>query len=344
MGLAFFSQTDPKTLVMERTIAVVVSFNRKALLSECIDALRKQTRKPDAILVVNNGSTDGTAEWLNTQPDVFQVTQANLGSAGGFNTGIAWAFENGYSWIWCMDDDGYPHPAALENLLKNEPQHHRALLNCAVLNKEDKRSFVWKTSSYKNIDEVDKILIEDIGHPFNGTLIHRSIVEKTGVPKQSLFLWGDETEYYYRITKKYKYPVYTVTSSIHYHPAAAFSLKKDWGHRQNWKMYFYLRNRLHVHRTKFSNKLVSYTNYACFLVAFAAVILVFQKTDRLKKLNFMIWPVTDAVTNNFSVTPPAIINRLNQPAAKQPGIFGTLKSGWEQLIHALHLQPQRDAV
>lgn len=328
---------------MERTIAVVVSFNRKALLSECIDALRKQTRKPDAILVVNNGSTDGTTEWLNSQPDIFQISQANLGSAGGFNTGITWAFDKGYSWIWCMDDDGYPHPAALENLLKHEPQGHRALLNCAVLNKEDKRSFVWKTASYKNIDEVDEDLIKGIGHPFNGTLIHRSIVEKIGAPKGSLFLWGDETEYYYRITKKHQYPVYTVSSSIHYHPAAAFNLKKDWNHQQTWKMYFYIRNRLHVHRAKFNNKLISYTHYACFLAAFATVILVFQKTDRLKKLSFMIWPAKDAITNNYAVTPTTIISKLNQTKHKQPGLLGSLKTGWEQLAHALHLEPQRDA-
>ncbi|NJO25235.1 MAG: glycosyltransferase [Bacteroidia bacterium] len=48
---------------------------RQALLSECITALRNQSRKPDAILVVNNGSTDNTEQWLQLQSDVNFITQ-----------------------------------------------------------------------------------------------------------------------------------------------------------------------------------------------------------------------------------------------------------------------------
>ena len=56
---------------MEKVIAVVVTYNRQALLSECIAALRKQSRPLDSILVINNGSTDTTEEWLKQQSDVF---------------------------------------------------------------------------------------------------------------------------------------------------------------------------------------------------------------------------------------------------------------------------------
>ena len=49
---------------MDKVIAVVVTYNRQQLLSECIDALRNQTRKLDKILVVNNCSTDNTERWL----------------------------------------------------------------------------------------------------------------------------------------------------------------------------------------------------------------------------------------------------------------------------------------
>lgn len=52
---------------MEKVIAVVVTYNRLALLSECIAALRNQTRPLDGILVINNGSTDGTEAWLKSQ-------------------------------------------------------------------------------------------------------------------------------------------------------------------------------------------------------------------------------------------------------------------------------------
>jgi GT2 family glycosyltransferase len=294
---------------MEKAIAVVVSYNRQALLSECINALRNQTRKPDAILVVNNGSTDNTEEWLKEQEDVFFVTQKNVGSSGGFNTGISWAFKNGYSWIWCMDDDGYPKEDALEKILA--PQTAALCLrNCAVLNKEDKKTFVWKTKNFATIDEVDTNLIYGIGHPFNGTMLHRTIVERVGLPKPALFLWGDETEYYHRITRQNKIPVCTIADSIHYHPAAAFTFKNDWDFQTSWKMYFYVRNRLHIHKAKFDNKLVAFFNYCCFLVAMAGVVMVYQKTDRIKKLGFIFWPATDAFSSNFTQNPQTILTRL----------------------------------
>jgi len=294
---------------MEKVIAVVVTYNRQALLSECITALRNQTRQLDAILIINNGSTDETAEWLAQQSDVFFISQKNLGSSGGFSTGIEWAYQKGYSWIWCMDDDGYPKEDALENLLQADDGCLR-LLNCAVIDKEDKKSFVWKTQQYKTIDEVDCKIIEGIGHPFNGTMLHRRIVERVGVPKPKFFLWGDETEYYYRIVKRNEIPVCTVANSIHYHPSTAFSIKKDWDYSTGWKMYFYIRNRFHIHKAKFSSRAVALLHYCCFLVAFAGIVMLFQKTDKLKKLGFIMWPVKDAFSNNFEATPPVILTKL----------------------------------
>ena len=294
---------------MEKVIAVVVTYNRRALLSECITALRKQTRPLDAILVINNGSTDDTEQWLTKQSDLFFINQNNLGSSGGFSTGINWAYRNNYSWIWCMDDDGYPKEDALDNLLDADDGSMR-LLNCAVIDKEDKKSFVWKTQQYKTIDEVNTKLIEGIGHPFNGTMLHRRIVERVGVPKPKYFLWGDETEYYYRIVRRNNIPVCTVPGSIHYHPSTAFSIKKDWDYGSGWKMYFYIRNRFYIHQAKFNNRALALLHYCSFIIAFAGIVMLYQKTDRMKKLSFIMWPMTDAFAKNFDATPPSILSRL----------------------------------
>jgi rhamnopyranosyl-N-acetylglucosaminyl-diphospho-decaprenol beta-1,3/1,4-galactofuranosyltransferase len=316
---------------MEKAIAIVVTYNRISLLSECITALRNQTRKLDAILVVNNGSTDGTEQWLRNQSDLVYITQKNSGSGGGFSTGINWAYNNGYSWIWCMDDDGYPKEDAMEMLLKNETPE-RSLMNCAVICKEDKKSFVWKTGEYRSIDEVETKVIKNIGHPFNGTLIHRSIVEKVGTPRSSFFLWGDETEYYYRIIRKNNIPVYTVTDSIHYHPASAFSYKKDWDFNSSWKMYFYVRNRFHVHKAKYSNKFIAWLHYFSFIIAFAGIIMIYQKSDKFKKLNFIFWPATDAIRNDFSATPAVILEKLKSANQSYPRqVYGSIRYFWSVL-------------
>jgi rhamnopyranosyl-N-acetylglucosaminyl-diphospho-decaprenol beta-1,3/1,4-galactofuranosyltransferase len=141
-------------------------------------------------------------------------------------------------------------------------------------------------------------------------MLHRRIVERVGVPQPKFFLWGDETEYYYRIIKQNEIPVCTVASSIHYHPAAAFTYKQDWDYKSTWKMYFYVRNRLFIHKAKFSNKAVALINYCCFLAAFAGIVMVYQKTNKLKKLGFIMWPAVDAFKNNFSATPPLILAKL----------------------------------
>jgi rhamnopyranosyl-N-acetylglucosaminyl-diphospho-decaprenol beta-1,3/1,4-galactofuranosyltransferase len=306
---------------MEKVIAVVVTYNRKTLLSECIAALRSQTRPVDQILVINNGSTDNTENWLQQQTDIEFVTQNNVGSGGGFNTGIRLAYEKGLDWIWLMDDDGFPKEDALENLLENDSQE-LCLRNCAVINKEDKKSFVWKTGNYSCIDEVKHPVIKNFAHPFNGTLLHTKIIEKVGLPKKELFIWGDETEYFYRIIRKKKIPYYTNANSIHYHPASAFSYKNDWSLITNWKMYFYIRNRFFILRAKFSNNLLlAVIMYLGFVTAFAGTILVFQKTNKLKKLGFILWPMSDAFKNNLNANPSFILQKISSSPSYRPGNY-----------------------
>lgn len=100
--------------------AIIVTYNRLQLLQECIDSLRNQSRRPCYIVVVNNGSTDGTARWLSDQHDVKTITQENLGSAAGFFTGEKFAVESlGVDAVWIMDDDTIPTCTALENLLSS---------------------------------------------------------------------------------------------------------------------------------------------------------------------------------------------------------------------------------
>jgi rhamnopyranosyl-N-acetylglucosaminyl-diphospho-decaprenol beta-1,3/1,4-galactofuranosyltransferase len=321
---------------MDKVIVVIVTYNRRKLLSNCITALKNQTRKPDNILVINNGSTDETADWLQQQKDIDHITQENVGSAGGFYTGIKTAYERGYNWIWLMDDDGFPKEDALEKLLTGHTEE-LMLRNCAVINKDDKKSFVWKTLSYKSIDDVKTNVIQNIAHPFNGTLLHRRIIERVGFPNPKLFLWGDETEYYYRIIKKNAIPFCTITDSIHYHPATSFSFKQEWDYKTGWKMYYYIRNRFHVHRSKFSSVIpFAYLMYIGFLFVFAFITFTFQKTDRIKKLAFILWPAKDALQNNFSVNPASVLKRLNKTESEAgdtfPKVLRSLLPGQEPTL------------
>ena len=92
--------------------AVVVTYNRKELLKKVILSL-KEIPMLTSVIVVNNGSTDGTEQWLAEQTGIETITQANVGGSGGFYTGIKHAYEQGADWIWCMDDDVFPEPTQI---------------------------------------------------------------------------------------------------------------------------------------------------------------------------------------------------------------------------------------
>jgi rhamnopyranosyl-N-acetylglucosaminyl-diphospho-decaprenol beta-1,3/1,4-galactofuranosyltransferase len=106
-----------------RVVAVVVTWNRRDLLLESLAAVLAQTRPPDAVIAVDNASTDGTADAVRAGfPAVRLATLAqNTGGAGGFAYGLALALADGADLVWLMDDDTVPEPGALRALLGAGP-------------------------------------------------------------------------------------------------------------------------------------------------------------------------------------------------------------------------------
>src|SRR5699024_9954171 len=102
------------------SVAIVVSYNRADLLKECLDGLAAQTTPLERVIVIDNGSTDHAVEIARNHPDNADVHELadNLGGAGGFAPGVAWALD-AYdpTCVWLMDDDTIPTPHAHERLL-----------------------------------------------------------------------------------------------------------------------------------------------------------------------------------------------------------------------------------
>jgi GT2 family glycosyltransferase len=104
-------------------VAVVVTWNRLALLQESLAAVHGQTHAPAAIVVVDNDSTDGTGELLDSRLaddlglDVVHLRE-NTGGAGGFAIGIERALVHGPDLVWLLDDDTVPTPTAAAELVR----------------------------------------------------------------------------------------------------------------------------------------------------------------------------------------------------------------------------------
>lgn len=72
------------------TSIVLVTFNQLAYTRGCLESIRWRTDEPYELIVVDNGSTDGTPDWLREQPDVRLIENAtNCGFPAGANQGIA---------------------------------------------------------------------------------------------------------------------------------------------------------------------------------------------------------------------------------------------------------------
>ncbi len=183
--------------------AVVVTYNRISLLPKVLDSIRKQTRRIDKIIVVNNNSTDGTFDWLKTQNDLLIINQDNLGGAGGFHTGIKYAFEHGADWIWTMDDDVFPEECALEELIK-----YKDLSDCIIPTRYYNDGVRCNWGGIYDLKR--RVLVlgtrpRDYGYSkpfyivntscFEGMLISRKIVELIGYPDIRFFISGDDTIY-----------------------------------------------------------------------------------------------------------------------------------------------------
>lgn len=251
----------------QKVLVLVVTYNRLNDLKVCFDALQKQTYKTFDILVVNNGSTDGTKEWIeNKKSELLSIHQENLGGAGGFYAGMKYMYENGYDWLLMMDDDGIPDKDELKNLLEGYEQVAKSegrevIVNALVADKEmpTRTSFLWARGSKRSTDinTLQKEFYFNDIHPFNGTLIRRSIIEKIGFIKKEMFIWGDEEEYMAR-ARHNDIGTCTITTAIHYHP-------KEKGKKGYllpfWKKYYILVKPTKMSHFYYRNKGFIYNTY-----------------------------------------------------------------------------------
>ncbi len=190
--------------------AVVVTFNRLALLKECVQSLREQTHKLDEIFIINNSSTDGTLEWLCSQKDLTVITQENSGSAGGQYTGIKTAYEKGYDWIWCFDDDVKSASDSLSHMIPFINNLDVSTIQLLKKSSPIDRAYN-QGADYLKIKYFKEVKISSAAQKsgyvftnlftFEGVLLNSSIIKLVGLPQKDFYCYFDDKEYSLRINK-----------------------------------------------------------------------------------------------------------------------------------------------
>ena len=213
-----------RKIMIHKTAAIIVTYNRKELLLQNIEALLKQTFfELLDIIIIDNASIDGTfnavKKYIDTSEITYINTGCNLGGAGGFQYGIRYAAEQDYEFVWVMDDDCIPNENALEKFyeIDNELKIDYGYLSSKVLWKDGSVCHMncqRRTVTRCNKDFESRVVPIKMAS-FVSLFIPVKIVKQIGLPIKEFFIWTDDWEYTRRISKRYK--CYLVNSSVVIH-------------------------------------------------------------------------------------------------------------------------------
>lgn len=199
--------------------AVVVTYNRLDLLKGTVEKLLNQDRKLDEIIVVDNKSTDGTKEYLETIKNkiVPVYLEKNVGGAGGFNQGIRLAYERGNDYVWVMDDDTYVERNALSKLIEKFDKVDMEKIGFLCSNVLFKDGTPCKMNIPQICTEtwnenIKNGLVKVKSASFVSLLVSKEIIKEFGLPIKEFFIWADDVEFTKRISQKYD--GFMVTDSI----------------------------------------------------------------------------------------------------------------------------------
>lgn len=228
---------------------VIVTYNRLQLLKECIECVRQQERSFDRAVIVDNCSSDGTSEYLDSlNGNVAQElnivhSEKNLGGAGGFYVGIKELYQQ-VDYVLVIDDDAMIDADFLKNIITNmvegiyaysgsiitkeniDTSHRRILKNSVFMLKSDVALSGYEQSFFDY----------DLS-TFCGLMVSTDIIRKIGLPRKDYFIWYDDTEYSLRIRKYTK--IRNINSAQINHKA-----NSSYTTKLNWKSFYGYRNAL----------------------------------------------------------------------------------------------------
>jgi rhamnopyranosyl-N-acetylglucosaminyl-diphospho-decaprenol beta-1,3/1,4-galactofuranosyltransferase len=226
------SRPARKLLPRDVVVAVVVTKDRPGTLVTSLEAICRQTRRLDSVVVVDNGADPKVAEIVESLdlPATYLPSQRNLGGAGGFALGMLTALAQGADWVWCADDDGRPEDdEVLATLLTTAVEYSLDEVSPLVVDIAHpdrlafplRRGLRWRR---RRADFVGIRVLPGYASLFNGALFRAEALDVIGVPDYRMFFRGDETEIHRRMLRA-GLRFGTATGCAYLHPNGADEFK-----------------------------------------------------------------------------------------------------------------------
>ncbi len=286
---------------MNTVAAVVVTYNRKELLKECIEALKASTCSVD-IIIVDNNSTDGTKEYISDLIGgnvIYKRLKKNLGGAGGFSAGMKYAVKKGYEYVWIMDDDTIVKKDTLEVLLKakDEISDDFGFISSSVKWIDGSDCKMNRQTYKEQISDYEKSYVMKGIYPvkaatFVSLLFSSDAIKQIGLPLKEYFIWGDDKEYTLRMSNEFA--CYNVVDSQVVHKMnnneGSNITKDDIGRIDRY--YYAYRNDFATARSQGIKDLLIYM--AGFMLN-AVRIILFAPSNKSKRLGIMLKGLKDGI-------------------------------------------------
>ena len=187
---------------------VILCWNSYADTARCIAAVRAQTYTPCRILVIDNGSADGSAARLRGHAEIELVALThNTGYTGGNNIGMAHAFAQGADYVWLLNGDAIAEPPTLATLVAHAEADPTLGLVSPLLRAQAGEvvfacaRFDLAIPAYQPTEDVTEAMAWHAAAPdrivLHGTalLIRRALWERIGGLDDAFFAYWEDVDY-----------------------------------------------------------------------------------------------------------------------------------------------------
>jgi len=213
VGRPNMNETFPKVIIL------VLNWNRKDFMVECLNSLLSLNYENYQIVVIDNGSEDGSEELIREQFPYVNVIQngENLGYTGGFNRGIKWALAHDADYILILNNDVKLKQDCLSVLVQNAQDNPSVGILGPVAYKYDRPEVI---DSVVYIVEMDHMFSKifrskeaaqkyDQGDYYDtfyvqgdALLIKKTVFKKIGLFDPRFFIYWEDTDFCIAIISK----------------------------------------------------------------------------------------------------------------------------------------------
>ena len=227
---------------MNKTLVIIPHYNKLSLLKECVKYLDCQNYDNFDVIIIDNGSTDGSTEFIYELSDKNEryhniLFNENMGFAYAVNKGLKYSIDNEYDYSLLLNNDAYIKSDFVENIVDTiENKKHAFAVSSLML-------------SYKNPDTIDSFgdYYTILGWPYQGhvglnineieydeevfsacggaSIYKNSVLKKIGFFDEKFFAYLEDIDISYR-AKLHGFSIYTCKDAVCYHLGSATSGSK----------------------------------------------------------------------------------------------------------------------